>query len=204
MRIYLLTAVLMLAVCNLAAGRNAAPVPSPLKIKWVKLDDKYTIQVPEYLTPHRIADRATSVPSYWFDAVPPPRSTIQVFVLPYSVVIPLDENTGLFKLPIGINGSGPLTAYFKIRENLYAYYGLSVVDEAYECTMNSPCPHPTQRGPRYTTWYTFAVFDKPNGSIVEFMGSFASASKMTEFRGDGKLLRDVIVPSLTSFHVTPE
>jgi hypothetical protein len=79
------------------------------------------------------------------------------------------------------------------------YYGWSVVDNAYECTMNSKCPLSWPPESRYTTQYAFAVFDKLNDSIVEFTGSHDGPSKeVTGFEGDGKSLRDTIVPSLTS------
>ena len=111
--------------------------------------------------------------------------------------MPLDERTGLFRLPVGVNGSPPLTNYFKISEEQYAYYGWSVYDQAYECTMNSACPHGTPPQSRYMTQYAFAVFDKPSHSIVEFTGiNWGPSKEVTSFEGDGKLLREVIVPSL--------
>jgi hypothetical protein len=79
------------------------------------------------------------------------------------------------------------------------YYGWSVVDNASQCTMNSKCPLSWPLEPRSTTQYAFAVFDKPNDSIVEFTGSHDGPSKeVTGFERDGESLRDTIVPSLTS------
>jgi hypothetical protein len=114
-------------------------------------------------------------------------------------VIPLDERTGLFRLPVGVNGGLPLTDCFKITEDRYAYYGWSVCDQAYERTMNSPCPHAAPLQSRYITQYVFAVFDKPSHSVVEFTGiNFGPSKEVTAFAGDGKLLRELIVPSLSA------
>ena len=205
--IHFLVPILMLAMCHVAASPSSAPegskapARSALKLKSVELDNKFTIQVPDYFTVHQISDRIAAAPTYSFSAAEPHYTTIQVSVLPYSSVIPINEKTRLFKLPIGVNGSPLLTAYFKIREDQYVYYGWSVSDQAYECTTNSPCPHPTPRQSRYMTQYAFAVFDKPNNSVVEFTGIvFGPSKKVAGFKGDGKLLRDVIVPSLTSIH----
>jgi hypothetical protein len=183
---------------------EAKPAAQPeLKLKSVELDQKYTIEVPDGFKVRRISERGTSVPVYVFDG-PPSHGTIQVFVLPYFFVIPLDEKTGLFRLPVGVNGGPPLTNYFKITEDRYVYYGWSVYDQAYECTMNSPCPHVTPLQSRYTTQYAFAVFDKPNHSVVQFIGiHFGPTKEVTGFEGDGKLLRELIVPSLSAIRGKP-
>jgi hypothetical protein len=168
----------------------------------------YRIQVPEDLALVGFSDGTTiqsSVPTYIFRG--PHYRGIDVMVLPYQSVIetygltPIDEGTGIFKLPFSINGSNPLTAYFKTAKGKYVYYSWSTGDTAYACTMNSPCPHRTERSSRYQTIYTFVVFDKANDCIIEFIGYSAGASKnVTEFQGDGKVLHDVIVPSLEPFH----
>lgn len=199
---HLLALILILATRRLAEGQislqsDAKPaLESALQLKSVELDRKYTIDVPDGFAVRRISERVTSVPMYFLNG-PPSHDTIQVFVLPYYSVIPLDERTGLFRLPVGVNGSPPLTNYFKISEERYVYYGWSVYDEAYECTMNSACPHATPPQSRYMTQYAFAVFDKPSHSIVEFTGiNWGPSKEVTSFEGDGKLLREVIVPSL--------
>lgn len=206
-KIHLLAPVLILAMCNVAESQSSESqgskvhARSAFKLKSVELDNKYTIEVPDYFTMHQVSDRVAATPMFFFDAPQSHYAAIQVFVLPYSFVVPINEKTGLFQLPIGVNGSPPLTAYFKIREDYYAYYGWSVTDQAYECTMNSPCPHATSPKSRYMTWYVFAVFDKPNNSVVEFTGiHFGPSKEVTGFEGDGKLLRDLIVPSLTPLH----
>lgn len=148
---------------------------------------------------HQISKSITRAPAYYFEAARPHFTTIHVDVLPYAFVVSTDPRTGLLELPVAINNSPPLTAYFRLQQNRYAYFGCSVIDRRYECTMNSPCPHPTPSGSRYMAEYAFAVFDKPNHSVVEFTGRYNGPSKkVAAFHGDGKLLRDVIVPSLTS------
>jgi hypothetical protein len=108
---------------------------------------------------------------------------ITVFVKPY----------------VGIIRFKPTAHYFTISGNRDVYYEWNVVDNAYECSMNSPCPLPVPPKSRYTAWYVFTVYDKPNNSIIEFSGAHTGSSdKATGFEGDGKLLRDTIVPSLTS------
>jgi hypothetical protein len=201
---HLLVPILILAVCRIAEGQTSLPseskpaAQSALKLKSVELDQKYTIEVPVAFTVRRISERVSSVPMYVFDG-PPSHDTIQVCVLPYFFVIPLDEKTGLFRLPVGVNGSPPFTDYFKITEDRYVYYGWSGYDQAYECTMNSPCPHATPPQSRYVTQYVFAVFDKPNHSVVEFTGfQFGPSKEVIAFEGDGKLLRELIVPSLSA------
>ena len=95
-------------------------------------------------------------------------------------------------------GTPPLTRYFTLADDRDVYYGCTVIDNAYECSMNSPCPLPVRRESRYTTQYAFAVFDKETRLIVEFTGSHDGPSKkVTGFKGDGRLLRDTIVQSLT-------
>lgn len=203
-KVHLVAPILMLAMWQAAASQSSesqgsnATDRSAFKLKSVELDHQYTIEVPDDFTVNRIPDRFTSAPTYNLSA--PSHLTISVVVLSH-VVVAIDEKTGLLKLPIGGYGSPLLTAYFKIREGLYAYYGWDVTDEAYECTMNSPCPHATSPEGRYATQYVFTVFDKPNNTFVRFTGlHFGPSKKVTEFQGDGKLLRDIIVPSLTPIH----
>jgi hypothetical protein len=202
----LLAPVLILAACRIAEGQTSLSsetklaAQSELKLKSVELDQKYTIAVPDGFTVHRMSERVTSVSFYVLDG-PPSHDTIHVSVLPYFSVIPLDEKTGLFRLPVGVDGGPLLTDYFKITEDRYVYYGWSVYDQAYECSMNSPCPHATPPQSRYMTQYAFAVFDKPNHSVVEFTAiHYGSLKEVTTFEGDGKLLRELIVPSLSAIH----
>jgi len=203
-KVHLLAPILMLAMSQPAASQSSesqgsnATARSAFKLKSVELDHQYTIEVPDDFTVNRLPDRFTAAPYYNLSA--PSHLTISVVVLSH-VVVAIDEKTGLLKLPIGGNGSPLLTAYFKIREGLYAYYGWDVTDEAYECTMNSPCPHATSPEVRYTTQYVFTVFDKPNNTFVRFTVLHSGPSKkVTEFQGDGKLLREIIVPSVTPIH----
>jgi hypothetical protein len=52
---------------------------------------------------------------------------------------------------------------------------------------------------RYYTQYVFAVPDKNNGKIVEFtVPGVGCSEKVQDFEGDRKLLREIVVPSLTS------
>jgi hypothetical protein len=164
----------------------------------VELDGKYTIQVPGYFTLGRVDGAATAVPMYFFNAPNLHYTTIQVLVLPRDGIIPIDKSTGRFQSPFQcVGGLPPLTDYFEISGNREVYYGWSVVDNAYECTMNSPCPLPVSPKSRYSTEYAFAILDE--NSCVEFTGmNNGQSEKVTGFEGDGKLLRDIIVPSLQS------
>jgi hypothetical protein len=192
--------ILFLVISHSAAGQDAAHRASGLKS--IELADTYKIQVPSDLEADRVSDKVSADPSYVLRNYHPPYTWIEVMVLPYSVardygLVAVDEETGLFTVPFSINGLNPLTAYFKMSGGQYAYYGWITEDMAYACTMNSPCPHGTERNSRYRTLYHFVVFDKANNSIVEFTGYYSGASKRVEgFHGDGKLLREVIVPSL--------
>ena len=186
------------------------------KLKGVELDGKYSIHVPAYLSANRLSDKVAAVPFYAFEAQPPHSTTIQVEILPYAGEIPINKGTGkLVALangdftceveslpdPVALRADGgtpPLTRYFTIADNIDVYYGCTVTDNAYECSMNSPCPLPVRRESRYTTQYGFAVFDKETRLVVEFTGSDDGPSaKVIGFKGDGKLLRDTILPSLT-------
>jgi hypothetical protein len=192
--------ILILVISHSAAGPNAAQRSPTLKS--IELADTYKIQVPSDLEVNKVSDKVTSVPAYNFRRYHPTYTTIEVMVLPYSSVrdyglVPVNEETGLFTLPFSINGLNPLTKYFKMPGGQYAYYGWITSDTAYDCTMNSPCPHKAERNSRYQTQYHFLVFDKDNNSIVEFVGYYSGASKSVKgFHGGGELLREVIVPSL--------
>jgi hypothetical protein len=198
--------ILIWSVCCVSASQSSAPPASrPLKepgykLKSVELDGKYTIQVPSYFTMGQVDRAATAVPMYFFNAPKPHYTTIQVLVLPRVGVIPIDKATGRFQLPFECDGGlPPLTGCFEISGNRDVYYGWSVIDNAYECSMNSPCPLPWPPKSRYTTQYAFAVLDEH--SCLEFTGMHSGPSKrVTGFEGDGKLLRDIIVPSLQSLH----
>jgi hypothetical protein len=209
-------------ICQIAVSQNPASqarsaAQATPKLKWVELDGKYKIQVPADFTLGRIDPKITSVPAFYFNARPPDHTSIQVEVLPYDAGgIPINKATGKLVAPANGDltceveslpdptalkaqgGTPPLTRYFTIADNRDVYYGCTVTDNAYECSMNSPCPLPVRRESRYTTEYAFAVFDKETRLIVELTGSHDGPSKkVTGFKGDGRLLRDTIVPSLT-------
>lgn len=207
-KVHYLLSILILAMGHSVAGQDSARNDSKpsaraiLTLKSVELADTYKIQVPDNLIGGRASDKVSMYPAYVFHAYPR-YIDINVMVLPYSFaegygLVPINEEAGLFKLPFSINGSNPLTACFKMPGGGYAYYGWSTGDTAYDCTMNSPCPHRTDRSSRYHTQYTFVVFDKGSDSIIEFTGLYVGASKRVKgFHGDGRLLREVIVPSLS-------
>ena len=189
--------VLLFAICpSLGAQRStpstdAAVTPAAPKLKSVELDHQYTIEVPDYFTVHE-AGTGTLLDGG-------PGHQISVCLLPYSrysaFKIPTDEKTGRVKLPVSVDGGPPLTAFFKIRAGLYAYFGWRVDDLTKACTMNSPCPHWVPPKSRYMTEYAFVVLDPPY--IVEFRAVHRGASENVPGpEGDGKLLREVIVPSL--------
>ena len=209
-------------ICQIAVSQNptsqaqrSAAQATP-KLKWVELDGKYKIQVPADFTLGRIDPKITSVPAFYFNASPPDHTSIQVGVLPYAGEIPINKDTGKLVAPANGDltceveslpdpvalraegGTPPLTHYFTIADNRDVYYGCTVIDNAYECSMNSACPLPRPPKSRYTTEYSFAVFDKETRLIVEFTGSHDGPSKkVIGFKGDGRLLRETIVPSLT-------
>jgi len=197
---HLLVPILTLIVSHFAVSQGPTPTKSTApnaashKLKSVDLANGYTIDVPESFTVQEASH--TDAPAYVLRAAP--SHCIEIIVLPYdfwSRGISIDEKTGIVKLPVRVNGGPPLKSYFKIRRDQYAYYGWSVADTAYACTINSACPHPVPRKLRYQTEYAFVVFDDPN--IVEFRAlNRGPARNVTQPEGDGKLLRDVIVPSL--------
>jgi hypothetical protein len=166
------------------------------RLNWVELDGKYKIQVPEDFTLGRISDKMTAVPAFYFNAKPPDHTSIQVFLLPMTGVYQTDPKTG--RPQIEMDGAA-LSRYFEISGGMVVYYGWNVDDNAYECTMNTPCPVPVPRKLRYGTLYVFAAFDNTHRTIVEFRGDHLGATQnVTNLEGDGKLLRNVIVPSLSS------
>lgn len=185
----------------------------PHSFKRVDLERKYSIEIPDNFSPQRIPANVAAVPIYRLDA----QTTIEVEILPYSGLVPVDAETGKLVPPatgdllcelsdsppdptkLAVDAGPPLTRYFKIQEDRDVYYGCAVIDNAYECTSHSACPHPVAPATRYTATYAFAVFDKPKQLIIQFTGSHDGPSKrITRFEGDGKLLRDRIVPSLRS------
>jgi hypothetical protein len=92
----------------------------------------------------------------------------------------------------------PLNGSFVISGNRNVYFGWSVYDHAEDCKTSKNCP---DRKTRYSVWYMFAVPDKEHGAIVLFDANFAvqqSSPKVTGFRGIGKTLREIIIPSLTA------
>jgi|HubBroStandDraft_6_1064221.scaffolds.fasta_scaffold01963_11 hypothetical protein len=193
---------------------TAAPCGS--RLKPVELARKYKIQIPDCFTMGRVANEIAVVPIYFFNAPPPDSTTIQVEVLPYAGEIPINKDTGKLVAPatgpltceieslpdpVALSADGgtpPLTRHFTLADDRDVYYGCTATDNAYECSMNSPCPLPWPPKSRYTTEYAFAVFDKETRLIVEFTGSHdGPLKKVTGFKGDGRLLCDTIVPSLT-------
>ena len=198
--------VLLFAICpSLGAQRStpstdAAVTPAAPKLKSVELDHQYTIEVPNYFTVHGaqpIPHSSTGGTETLLDGGP--SHQISVYLLPYSrysaFKIPTDEKTGRVKLPVSVDGGPLLTAFFKIRGGLYAYFGWRVNDLTKDCTMNTPCPHWVPPKSRYMTEYAFVVFDPPH--IVEFRAVHGGPSEnVAALEGDGKLLREVIVPSL--------
>jgi hypothetical protein len=194
---------LVLLTCSVAPDECFPQLPDkgvhrPLKLKVVELEGKYTIQVPDYFTAVKRREGAGAV--YLFNAPSPHYTTVQVIVLPRVGIMLIDQKTGKFNLPFQCDGGlPPLTDYFQISGNRDAYYGWTVTDYAYECTMNSPCPASVPPKSRYMTQYAFAVLD--DHSCLEFTAMLFGPSKsVTGFEGDGKLLRDIIVPSLSSRH----
>lgn len=194
---YIFLGLLVFASLRMTAAQTVSrDVGQPAaNLKTVELAGKYRMQVPAYFTMQVLpAGPVRAAPAVAFTSNTNNIKTwFQVEVQPYVGAFADDRSTGKLKLP------APLTHYFTISGNRDVYYGWTVVDNAYECTMNSPCPAQVPARSRYTAWYTFKVFDKPNNSIVEFTGAHSGPSKeVAGFEGVGKILRHVIVPSLTA------
>jgi len=187
-----LLALTLAFICQIAVSQNPtsqqqrSTAQATPQLKWVELDGKYKIQVPADFTLGRIDPKITSVPAFYFNASPTGPTSIQVEVLPYAGEIPINKVTGKLVAPAtgdltcedeslshptalrAVGGTPPLTRYFTIADNRDVYYGCTVIDNAYECSMSSPCPLPWPPKSRYTTEYAFAVFDKEARSIIEF------------------------------------
>lgn len=154
-------------------------------LKTIELAGKYTIQVPANFVVHPLVSSASAI-AFWRD-VDNRRTYFNVTAEQYG------SNT-----TVVVDKSKP---HFTISGGREVYYGWEVVDNAYECSMNSPCPMHVQAQLRYTTMYKFKFFDKPNNTMVTFRGTYTGPLKeVTGFEGVGKLLRDVIVPSLATIH----
>jgi hypothetical protein len=152
--------------------------------------------VPEDFALGRISDKITSVPAFYFNAEPPDHTSIQVFLLPIVGVYQSDPKTGRPKIEMD---SAALNHHFEFSGGMIVYYGWSVADNTLECSMNSPCPVPVPHKLRYGAGYVFAAFDNAHSTIVEFRGDHLGATQnVTKLKGDGELLRSVIVPSLSS------
>lgn len=165
------------------------------RLKWVELDGRYKIRVPEGFTLGRVSDKISSVPAFYFNANPPDHTSVQVLLFPMSRMYS-DPNT---RKPHIEMDSATLTRYFETSGAVNVYYGWSVDDTTHECTMNSPCPVTVPRHLRYGTLYVFAAFDNAHSTIVEFRGDhFGDTPNVKTLKGDGKLLRNVIVPSLSA------
>jgi len=143
-----LLALTLAFICQIAAtGRCTAQPPKTLaqsvsKRKWVELEGRYKIQVPDDFAPVRVSKTITSIPAFYFNARPPRNTSVQVLLLPYQEISQLDDATGKINLPIEFD-SMPLNGYFRISGNRYVYYGWSTADNTQECNMNSPCPMPS-------------------------------------------------------------
>lgn len=189
---------------HVAACQSPEPKPSkvlartPSKLKSAELAGKYIIHIPEKFALGRVSDKIAKTPIYFFQVASPHDSTIQIFLLPHSKQEPSDKEVGGSKQPFEYDGTS-LPHRFTISGNRFVYYGWSVVDNAYECSMNSPCPWPAPPESRYATRYVFVLFDKPNDSIVEFTAIHLGGSKrISRVEGEGELLRNTIIPSITS------
>lgn len=200
MRQQVLTA-LILAIASTAATRSVAQATTNggqirPNLKWVELDGRYRVQVPEDFTLVRISSRISSLPNFHFNATPPDNTHVQIILMPMPRTYPTDPETG--RPRIEMDGIA-LNRYLEISRGTVVSYGWRVDDTANECTMNTPCPVPVPRSVRYRTLYVFAAFDIAHSTIVEFRGDYFGATQNVKtLKGDGELLRKVIVPSLSS------
>ena len=165
--------------CPTSQAQRSAAQPTP-KLKWVELDGRYKIQVPDDFTLGRIDPKIAAVPAFYFNANPPENTSIQVFLLPKVGLYQTDPKTGVPQ--IEIDGTS-LQRSFKISEGIVVYYGWSVNDNAHECSMNSPCPVRVPRNRRYGTLYVFAAFDDVVASLVvhyleDWTGPFAELHRV--------------------------
>jgi hypothetical protein len=211
-----------LLFCNLAIAQSSPPVapgtlskkspspptqlgwafgelPSPSKLKSVELDGKYSIQIPDGFTLRRVSEKVSSVPRYFFDAEPAQSTSIEIILMPFASDSLRGEHSNL-RVPIEFDDM-LLTGSFKISGDEDAHYGWKVKNNAYECRVNKSCMARDQPESRFVTQYVFAVFDKTSDLTVEFTGYyFGPSAQVTTFKGEGKLLREVIIPSLTRIH----
>ena len=154
-------------------------------LKAVELAGKYTIQVPVNFAVQRLV---SSVPAIAF------RSDVNNRITYFNVTV---EKYGS-KTTIVVDKS---KLHFTISGDREVYYRWDVIDNAYECTMNSPCPMAVPARIRYMNMYEFKFFDKSNNTRVTFRGTYTGPSKeITRFAGLGKLLNNVIGPSLVVIH----
>lgn len=199
MRQQVLTA-LILAIASTAASRSSAQTTNDSqtrpKLKWVELDGRYRVQVPEDFTLVRISSKISSLPDFHFNATPPDNTQVEIILMPMTGTYPTDPESG--RPRIEMNGVA-LNRYLEISHGTVVSYGWKVDDTADECTMNTPCPVPVPRRVRYRTLYVFAAFDFAHGTIVKFRGDYFGATENVKtLKGDGELLRKVIVPSLSA------
>ena len=174
----------VLCLGGIGLGQNSSHTtpstgaPCGSRLKPVELAGKYKIQLPDCFTMGRAANEVAAVPIYSFNAPPRYSTTIHVEVLPYAGEIPINKDTGKLVAaatgdltceveslpdPVALRANGgtpPLTRYFTIADNRDVYYGCTVIDNAYECSMNSPCPLPWPPKTRYTTEYAFGCLIK--------------------------------------------
>jgi hypothetical protein len=176
------------------ASQISKDIPLTAALKTVELAGKYTIRVPDYFAVRRTPPgKATSVPVIDFESSSHNLTTrFEVLVKPYNEV-----HIGPDYKSWTVVRIKPGSKYFTISGGRHVYYSWSVVDNAYECTMNSPCPLNWPADSRYTAWYKFTMYDPPNNSIIEFTGGhYGRYKEVTGFEGVGKLLREIVIPSL--------
>ncbi len=86
--------------------------------------------------------------------------------------------------------------HFTISGERDVCYEVSVEDASADCTMNQICPPPGT--PPFTAWYKFEYYDKLKKTMVTFEAAeHVPSENFQGFVGIGKLLRYVVVPSLT-------
>lgn len=180
-----------------------------LDLKWVEFGEKYKLQVPTSFTVTEI-DRSVSEwqafsLQHGTGTFESPDFSVQL--LPYSVnldpiwtdcKVSQEFDQGHLPAPIYCERK-TLSAAFVITNNRPVYFTWASDDTSLACTMNSsPCPQTVPADTRYLITFHFFIPDKPNGSILEFDAiARKSKARFDEHDPDARLLRDVVIPSLT-------
>lgn len=182
-------------------------------MKWVEIGGRYKFKVPGDFAFRQMSEIGSKWPTYIFFSERGLKHEFDVTLWPYSVngdavmtdcKVSREFDEGTFPAPIYCSNGTEFTVKitFTISEGRHVFAGWAVYDNSLECTHMSPCPHYVPPESRYSVFYSFFVPDKEHGTIVEFSAASVRTSSATvnEFKDIAKLLRQMVVPSLTPVH----